>query len=752
MRLKFSTRALLAACAGLLLSIGLDAWGGTLRPMSGMTQVAVGVDHACGTTAFGGVRCWGENAFGQVGDGGPTLVDRLLPVNVSLPAAATQLALGGRFSCALLEDGAVWCWGDNQEGQLGNPAVIYASSVPVPVTGLAAPAVAITAAGMHACALLQDGGLQCWGGNTDGQLGDDSTTRRAVPVAVPLPGPVTQVAAGYRNTCAISGGGVWCWGNNSDGQLGVDDFESRDQPARVTIVSGTVVSIGVGHSHACAAMADGMVRCWGNNHSRQLGLEHDSLHEQGRPVRNLTAPVVGLAVGPYGACALGNDGNARCWGANFWGEIGTGTLNSMRRAAPVDLAADIESMSLGWFLGCFLDSAGRVHCSGLPHEGQLGNGEDGIEYEPRRVALGIRAERIEAGSSHACALLDGGGVRCWGANRGGEVGDGSRMASAAPVGVPGLWTSVRAGRELTCAVDTAGRGWCWGVPPGRANFDEDVWTSPTLVVGLGSGVAELQGDNGLVCARMAVGALQCWGTNYSGQLGDGTTDPRLGPALVTGLGQGVTMFDTASTFACALQAGLVRCWGSNSNGKLGHDSGDVLSSVPVTAAMPRPAVALELGDSHACALDDLGDVYCWGSNQNGGLGTEPQVLGESRKPLKVAGLPAAATRIAVGGHHGCALLVDDSLWCWGYSFRGERGTDPRIWTAATPARVEQAPAGIADVSAGSDTTCVVLHTGRASCWGHDASGQVGDGGVNYAVPSPVLERNLDYIFDDRFED
>jgi hypothetical protein len=224
---------------------------------AGVVAIAAGMQHSCAVTAGGGVKCWGFNGYGQVGDGTPT--QRLSPVDVSgLGSGVTAIATGLDHSCAV-SSGGVKCWGQNVNGQLGDGTVSQRLT-PVNVSGLSSGVVAVTAGVLHTCALTTAGGVKCWGLNTNGQLGDGTTTQRPTPVDVSgLTSGVAAIAAGQNHTCAlVVKVGVMCWGGNNDGELGDGGMGTRPFPGNVLVVgpanrlaitavnSGNSVNVGTG--------------------------------------------------------------------------------------------------------------------------------------------------------------------------------------------------------------------------------------------------------------------------------------------------------------------------------------------------------------------------------------------------------------------------------------------------------------------------------------------------------------------------
>jgi len=225
--------------------------------------VAAGGQHTCAVTSLGAVVCWGDNRRGQLGDG--TSARRAAPVAVEgLADAAKAIAAGRYHSCALTSAGAAWCWGSNEFGQLGDGTTTNRLQ-PNVVEGLAGGVVAIAAGTYHSCALTGDGAVWCWGRNGSGRLGDGTTIDRPAPVPVAgLEEGVVAIAAGDTHTCALtSAGGVLCWGSNRSGKLGDGTERSRRTPVAVVGLATPAIAIAAGWDHTCALMSTGGVKCWG---------------------------------------------------------------------------------------------------------------------------------------------------------------------------------------------------------------------------------------------------------------------------------------------------------------------------------------------------------------------------------------------------------------------------------------------------------------------------------------------------------
>jgi alpha-tubulin suppressor-like RCC1 family protein len=300
------------------------AQAGELFPL--YAQVSAGYDHTCAVTTTGGVKCWGGNAYGELGNG--TTINSIPVVDVSgLTGGVSAVSSGDGHSCALASNGAMKCWGNNQFGELGNGSSI-ASSTPVDVSGMSSGIAAISTGGFHSCALTTNGGVKCWGDNTYGQLGNNTTIASNTPVDVSgLTSGVAAISAGANHTCALTtGGGVKCWGSNSDGQLGNGSNTNSNIPVDVTGLTSGVAAVSAGSDHTCALTTLGGVKCWGSDASGQLGDGTNTDSTLAVDVFGLTSGVAAVSVGTDYSCAILTAGGVKCWGFNGDGELGNGNL------------------------------------------------------------------------------------------------------------------------------------------------------------------------------------------------------------------------------------------------------------------------------------------------------------------------------------------------------------------------------------------------------------------------------------------
>ncbi len=354
-------------------------------------------------------------------------------------APATAIAAGMGHSCAITKGGGVRCWGLNDEGQLGE-GTKQNRSTPVDVTGLASGVTAIAAGAFHTCAVTGAGGVKCWGYNRNGQLGDGSTTARLTPVDVSgLSGGVKALAAGLHTCALLVSGGVKCWGYNQGGELGDGTTTDRHTPVDVVGLGSGVAAISIDDAHTCALMISGGVKCWGSNLQGELG--DGTTTDRSTPVGvvGLSGGVAAVGAGDFQSCALLAVGIVKCWGQNGNGELGNGTASDS--LTPVDVVglSGAKALAVGWGHACALLSGGGVKCWGYNRNGELGDGGTGNRDRPvdvQGVPEGVTA--LVAGGVHNCALTRAGGVSCWGDNSYGQLGDGTTGHAAPPVAVMGF--------------------------------------------------------------------------------------------------------------------------------------------------------------------------------------------------------------------------------------------------------------------------------------------------------------------------
>ncbi len=337
------------------------------------------------------------------------------------------------------------------------------------------------------------------------------------------------------------------------------------------------------------------------------------------------------------------------------------------------------------------------------------------------------AKQVTVGEFHACALTTLGGVKCWGRNNAGQLGDGTKNDHPTPTDVPGLSDikAIFAGDQYECAITSSNGLKCWGDnPDGQLGTgDENQQLSPVDVSGLSSGVGSVgvysYGQD--TCAVMSDGSVKCWGFNFYGEFGNGSSEYELTPTDLP-LFSSLTQLAVGGGHLCGLGTNnVLQCMGNNGSGQLG-DGTTTPRSMPVRAGDGGSFFAsVVAGDAHTCGIDVSMDVFCWGSNGNGQLGIGGAGGGTAKTPQLVSGILAKS--LAAGVSHTCAVTLAGGVLCWGANASGQLG-DGTINQRTAPVQASGLTSGVASISAGLNTTCAVLTNGGVKCWG---DGPVGDG-------------------------
>lgn len=352
------------------------------------TMISAGRSHTCALLTDGKVQCWGDNLHGQLGDDTHTGSDK--PKTIPGLAGVDAISAGEEFTCALA-GGGLKCWGDDAFARLGEEPR-NDNYLPGVVSGLTGDVAAISAGEDFACVLTTDGGVKCWGENPHGELGDGTIEDRYTPAEVTgLISGVLDVSSGETHACALlSGGGVECWGENFHGELGDGTNNDSSVPVGVLNLQGKATAIAVGGSSSCAIIDGGGVMCWGTHHDRSMG---GNISNVPVPIRSLETGVIAITAGWNHICVLTDQGGVYCWGDNSSGQVGT-QLGAGRSAYIIEIPIAVEGLTsgvaaidAGYSHTCVLLSGGGVKCWGSNFYGQLGDGyilsiNDGFSPDP----------------------------------------------------------------------------------------------------------------------------------------------------------------------------------------------------------------------------------------------------------------------------------------------------------------------------------------------------------------------------------
>lgn len=645
------------------------------------------------------------------------------------------IAVGETRACAVLEDGRVACWGASARTALGpdtesgcerdalwSHEVLELVPAPTIVEGVA-DAVEVAVAIETTCARTRAGEVLCWGRSFDEEC--------EVSAPRPVPGvtDVVQLRATSVNEgiCAVHGDGtVTCW-------------TSTHPPRTIAGVSG-VRSLAVTGFGSCAIVADDRVRCFA--HSLDDPRIQDHVVSDAREIAARTGDDF---------CLVDSSGGVRCW------RYDPATRDVEETNVPA--LPPVSGIALAFDDACAWSIAGEVHCYGNNARGQLGVGTTEAHRTPVRVAGLDDVSQVAMSDGYACALRRSGGIACWGT---GWLGNGEPLYHYAPVEVPGISRAVRASssRVGSCAIDDAGVLRCWGQlrrssdPPGslapavvptRGPVREACGSEPVLLVdgtvqytfdaSHRPTISALEGVEDIACGAnhecvIANGVVQCAGSDFSGQLGDGRveTTGRAGDPL-TSLGEVVELAAGHAHTCARTAAGDVYCWGDNRRGQAGGTSDVVLEPTLVA----RGADRVIAGGETSCAAR-AGTWSCWGDLY------VLRELCESPCDLPIGSssevaLPFAADRLALSRGLTCAVLGSGPVRCTGWASTLEGYS----WGTSAVTMSLPGTEDTVDLVASDRHACAVASDGRVRCWGLNDRGQLGgERAGSHSLPVSVL--------------
>ncbi|RYD99337.1 MAG: hypothetical protein EOP50_04350, partial [Sphingobacteriales bacterium] len=638
------------------------------QPLTGIVAVSAHVYYTIALSREGTVWGWGNNSGGQLGDG--TITSRQVPMRIleanGQPLTQVVAVAAGYLHCiALKADGTVWAWGQNAYGQVGDGTMTNrhrAVQVKNADSSMLSNVRAISA-GMYASyAVKDDGSVWAWGQNIYGQLGDGTGTNRSTPVRTkdgngPTGGVVNVASFGNHCLALKQDGTVWAWGLGAGGQLGDGTTVSRNLAVQVKDQYGPisgVAAIAVGNLHSIAVTLNGTVWAWGQNSNGQLGIGSTTYKTTATHVGN-TGRIVEVACGLYHSVALSYDGALTAWGYNVYGQLGDGTTT--QRIAPTQVSGFYgASIAAGQQHSLVVTRAGTVWGWGNNLDGQLGDRtNNNYRYAPVQAmnASGTPLTDVRAvsgGDLHSVAVTRGGAVWAWGYNTSGQLGDGtttSRSSAVQAKDITGAYLSgvvaVSGGRYHTLALrQQDGKVWAWG-SNAQSQLGNGVSGSVSMTAGL---VKDWFGSSSELSSVIAVsagsyhnlalkqdGTVWAWGLNNNGQLGDGTYTNR--------------------TTAVPVQQTV-------------QTSGSVLTAL-------TDVVAIAAGDSHSVALKRDGSVWVWGNNSQGQLGDETTT--QQVAAVQVGSI-SGVTLIAADRACTLAIKADGTAWAWGEYESGVFGNRP----------------------------------------------------------------------------
>jgi alpha-tubulin suppressor-like RCC1 family protein len=341
--------------------------------------VSAAANQSCAITLSGGLKCWGDYIADSSGSSTP--IYHPYPEDIpGLESGVVDVSANRNYTCVLMTSGGVKCWGTNIEGELGdNRASGNYSFTPVDVVGLSSGVKAIANGQLHACALLDTGGVKCWGFSAGGAVGNPVYPYSYVPSDVVGLSGVVEIAVGTTHSCAItSTGGVKCWGASGSGKVLGDGFEGMRSPLWAVVdvkgLSKGTVALAIGDLFTCALMEDGGIKCWGKNAGYYLGDGTKFNRPTPVDVIGLDRPAVAIAASDNTICAILDDGSVACWGQNLLFNPDVVETLFVSPSLISGFNNTVTSISVGWKHACAVMEDQSVMCWGGNSDGQLGIG------------------------------------------------------------------------------------------------------------------------------------------------------------------------------------------------------------------------------------------------------------------------------------------------------------------------------------------------------------------------------------------
>ena len=653
-----------------------------VRRSTDWSSVDAGERHTSAIKSDGTLWSWGWNGYGQLGDGSKN--DSLVPVQEDSNSTDwSSVGAGYYHTSAIKSDGTLWSWGWNFAGQLGDNST-NDSTVPVQEYSNSTDWSSVTVGHYYTSAIKNDGTLWSWGRNDDGQLGDNSTNDSTVPVQEYSNSTdwSSVIGGGYTHTSAIKNDGtLWSWGENRFGQLGDNSTTNSLVPVQEDSNSTDWSSVSRGGYHSTSAIKnDGTLWSWGRNEDGQLG--DNSTTDSLVPVQedSNSTDWSSVAAGAVHAAAIKNDGTLWSWGWNEYGQLGDGTVIDDLIPSPVIMRDSLWiNVLAGGAYTSAIKSDGTLWSWGSNREGQLGDGSRNDSPVPvQEYSNSTDWSSVSLGHYHTSAIKSDGTLWSWGNDTYGQLGDNSTIDSLVPVREYSNstdWSSVDAGFYYTSAIKSDGTLWSWGRNESGQLGDGSTIDSavPVPEVRRSTDWSSVAAGQRHTAAIKSDGTLWSWGSNGYGQLGDGSNNDSLVPVQEDSNSTEWSSVGAGYYHTSAIKSdGTLWSWGWNGYGQLGSNS--IGGLVPIQEySNSTDWSSVGVGYFHTAAIKSDGTLWSWGKNDYGQLGDNSTT--NKDVPVQEDSKSTDWNSVSDGGEvHTAATKNDGTLWSWGWNGYGQLGT------------------------------------------------------------------------------
>lgn len=804
---------------------------GKVDEMNICMNIAIGSLHTCLIQQDRKTLCWGLGTNGMTAQG--DFENKSYPSKIKNPENNPDLkfkkiSTSIHHSCGLDTTNKIWCWGWNNEQQLAQDKTEFENS-PIPLeiswsNNNKPQFLDITTGWWHSCGLDMTGQTWCWGHNDNGQLGNNSLEDSFIPVATHQNLlnnngflKFQKISAGWKHTCALDvQNQIWCWGRGHEGQLGFENPNRVFVPTKInhdpenTGQNLSFIDLEVRDETGCAIDHNHQLWCWGNSEFDQLGINRRPFSRLAvkidhRPFNN-NDPLLFKKVSPSTEhiCGLSLNNKIWCWGNNVVGNLG----NNSKVSSPVPQTIHSRNnlrfthLSSGRYNNCALSFEGELWCWGPDYGGKLGNKDKGASIIPERIPIVINPPeeesltcnlndgncssnytKLTATGGSICGLTQENQLWCWGSNSENQLGIASINYSILPRHLNSIseleptpdFIDVSMGNLHTCAISDDNKGWCWGKgeygqlangESGDAGIQSEYPSQISAPANLGRDLSLTQISSGVFhsCGLDDENKIWCWGDNEYGQLGTRNNELANLPTkidhdpLELGNELNFTAVSSGNYHSCGLDTeNKIWCWGYNQSGQLGISNNDdtnqptKINHDPQNTGNEIEFIYLNASRNHSCAIDFFNKAWCWGLNNSYQLGISED-LDESNLPIKIDHLPdgfqdeVSFQLIHSSYTNSCGIDLENRLWCWGKDENGKLGngeisiTRKLTQVENQPLGPEQIPLRFIDVKQGYNFSCAISTHNEVWCWGFDGQGQLGNTTFkNKYVPTRIYQ-------------